>query len=128
MQKKGGDLSSILYIEDDSINWEIVIMFLKGHYLVDTASDASEALEKIKYNSYEGILMDISLKKGTDGLELAKEIRKVINYKDVPIIAVTAHASREDEIRILRGACTHYISKPFTKKTLMETLRKALTN
>ncbi len=128
MQKMGEDLSSILYIEDDSINWEIVIMFLKGHYVVDTASDASEALEKIKSNSYEGILMDISLKKGTDGLELAREIRKVIKYKNVPIIAVTAHASREDEIRILKGACTHYISKPFTKKTLMETLRKALTN
>ena len=126
MQKKGEDLSSILYIEDDSINWEIVNMFLKGQYLVDTAADSSEALAKIKLNKYEIILLDISLKKGTDGLELAKEIRKVKNYKNTPIIAVTAHATREDEQRILGGACTHYISKPFTKKVLIETLKKAL--
>jgi CheY-like chemotaxis protein len=128
MQKKGGDLSPILYIEDDSINWEIVNMFLKGHFKVDTASDSSEAMVKIKTNEYKIILLDISLKKGTDGLELAKEIRKVKNYSDIPIIAVTAHATREDENRILRGACTHYMSKPFTKKTLVDTLKKALPN
>ena len=126
MRKKGEDLSSILYIEDDSINWEIVNMFLKGYYLVDTASESSEAMQKISENNYAVILMDISLKKGTSGLELAKEIKKVKSYKDVPIIAVTAFASREDETRILKGACTHYISKPFTKKILLETLTKAL--
>ena len=73
MQKKGEDLSSVLYIEDDSINWEIVSLFLKGLYRVDTASDSSEALAKIKMDKYDIILLDISLKKGTDGLELAKE-------------------------------------------------------
>ncbi len=126
MQKKGEDLSSVLYIEDDSINWEIVILFLKGQYFVDTASDSSEALSKIKIKKYDIVLLDISLKKGTNGLELAKEIRRVKNYKHTPIIAVTAHASREDEQRILGGACSHYISKPFTKKVLIETLKNAL--
>lgn len=128
MQKKGVELSSILYIEDDSINWEIVNLFLKGYYHVDTTAEYSEAMEKIQANNYEVILLDISLGKGTSGLELAKEIRKIKSYKDVPIIAVTAHALREDENRILKGACTHYISKPFTKKTLLDTLKKALSN
>jgi len=128
MQKNGEDLSSILYIEDDSINWEIVNMFLKGYYSVDTASDSSEAMAKINATEYNAILLDISLKKGTDGLQLAKEIRKVKHYKDIPIIAVTAHATREDENRILRGGCTHYMSKPFTKKTLLDTLKKVLPN
>jgi CheY-like chemotaxis protein len=128
MQKKGQDLFSILYIEDDSINWEIVNMFLKGHYTVDTASDSSEAMAKINASEYNAILLDISLKKGTDGLQLAKEIRKLKQYKDIPIIAVTAHATREDENRILRGGCTHYMSKPFTKKTLLDTLKKVLPN
>lgn len=128
MQKKGIELSSILYIEDDSINWEIVSMFLKGYYNVDTTAEYSEAMKKIQANNYEVVLLDISLGKGTSGLELAKEIKKVKSYKDVPIIAVTAHALREDENRILKGACTHYISKPFTKKTLLDTLKKALSN
>jgi CheY-like chemotaxis protein len=128
MQKNGEDLSSILYIEDDSINWEIVNMFLKGYYTVDTASDSSEAMAKINATEYNAILLDISLKKGTDGLQLAKEIRKVKHYKDIPIIAVTAHATREDENRILSGGCTHYMSKPFTKRILLDTLKKVLSN
>jgi CheY-like chemotaxis protein len=128
MQKKGQDLFSILYIEDDSINWEIVNMFLKGYYTVDTASDSSEAMAKINATEYNAILLDISLKKGTDGLQLAKEIRKVKHYKDIPIIAVTAHATREDENRILSGGCTHYMSKPFTKRILLDTLKKVLSN
>lgn len=126
MQKKGEELSSLLYIEDDSLNWEIVSMFLKGRFLVDTVADSSEALEKIESNSYSAILLDISLRKGISGIELAQEIRKVKNYESIPIIAVTALAFREDEKRILNSACTHYISKPFTKSTLLETLKKAL--
>ena len=128
MQKKGVALSTLLYIEDDSLNWEIVNMFLKGRFLVDTVADSSEALAKVKSNLYSAILLDISLRKGISGLELAKEIRKIRNYESIPIIAVTALAFREDEKRILDSACTHYISKPFTKKTLLDVLKNALSD
>jgi CheY-like chemotaxis protein len=127
MQKETGVLSSLLYIEDDSRNREIVTMFLKNYYLVDTASESSEALKKINKNSYAIILLDISLCKGLDGLELAREIKKLKKYKDIPIIAVTAYALREDENRILNSGCTHYISKPFSKKVLLEKINSALS-
>lgn len=127
MQKETGVLSSLLYIEDDSSNREIVSMFLKNYYVVDTASESSEALRKINKNNYVIILLDISLCKALDGLELARKIKQIKNYKDVPIIAVTAYAFREDENRILKGGCTHYISKPFTKNSLLDTIKKALS-
>jgi len=127
MQRNGEAMSSLLYIEDDSLNWEIVSMFLKGRFVVDTVADSTEALEKIESNSYSAILLDISLRKGISGIQLAQEIRKIKNYESVPIIAVTALAFREDEKRILNSACTHYIAKPFTKSTLLETLKKALS-
>lgn len=126
MQKENGVLSSLLYIEDDSISREIVSMFLKGYFFIDTASESSEAFKKINKNSYSIILLDISLCKGLDGLELAKEIKKIKNYRDVPIIAVTAHAFREDEDRILKSGFTHYISKPFTKNSLLNKVNQAL--
>ena len=126
MQKENGVLSSLLYIEDDSISREIVSMFLKDYFEVDTATDSSEAFKKINKNSYSIILLDISLCKGLDGLELAKEIKKIKKYKDVPIIAVTAHAFREDEDRILKSGFTHYISKPFTKNSLLNKVNQAL--
>lgn len=127
MQKETGVLSSLLYIEDDSSNREIVSMFLKNYYMVDTASESSEALRKINQNSYAIILLDISLCKGLDGLELAREIKKLKKYKDVPVIAVTAYAFKEDENRILKSGCTHYVSKPFTKSYLLDTINKALS-
>jgi CheY-like chemotaxis protein len=126
MQKEKGVLFSLLYIEDDSLNREIVSMYLKDYFVVDTAAESSEALQKINQNSYAIILLDISLSKGLNGMELAREIRKIKNYHDVPIIAVTALAFREDENRILNSGCTHYISKPFTKKTLIDKINTAL--
>lgn len=126
MQKEKGVLSSLLYIEDDSSNREIVSLFLKDQFLVDTATESSEALKKITKNNYAIILLDISLRRGLDGLELAREIKKLKNYKDVPVIAVTAYAFKEDENRILKSGCTHYISKPFTKSVLLDTIKKAL--
>ena len=126
MQKKTGVLSSILYVEDDNISREIVSMFLKDYFMVDTATESSEAIKKINKNIYSIILLDMSLCKGLDGLELAREIKKIKNYKDVPIIAVTAYAFREDENRILKNGCTHYISKPFTKTSLLEKINTAL--
>ena len=126
MQKENGVLSSLLYIEDDSISREIVSMFLKDYFLIDTASESSEAFKKINKNSYAIILLDISLRKGLDGLELAREIKKIKNYNDIPIIAVTAHAFREDEDRILKSGFTHYISKPFTRNSLLNKVNQAL--
>jgi len=127
MQKEKEVLTSLLYIEDDSSNREIVSMFLKDYFLVDTASDSSEALEKINKNSYTIILLDISLCKGLNGLELAREIKKLKNYKDIPIIAVTAYAFREDEERILKSGFTQYISKPFTKNSLLDKINRAVS-
>ena len=127
MLKRTGEVRPILYIEDDSISCEVVTMFLKDSYSVDTAKDSSEALIKLKDKNYEAILLDISLCNGIDGLELAKQIRKLKDYNKIPIIAVTALAFREDEKRILKGGCTHYISKPFNRKLLIEILHKALT-
>jgi CheY-like chemotaxis protein len=127
MQKKSGELQPILYIEDDSTSRKVVSMFLKNNYSVDTADDSSEALKKLNEKNYAVLLLDISLCKGIDGLELSKEIRKLKNYKKVPIIAVTALAFREDEKRILKGGCTHYLSKPFTKKSLIDIINKALS-
>ncbi|MFI5236415.1 MAG: response regulator [Ignavibacteriales bacterium] len=127
MQKKTEDVSSILYVEDDSISREVVAMFLRNNFSLETAVDSSEAMEKLKANNYSVILLDISLYKGLDGLELAREIRKLKNYKKVPIIAVTALAFREDEKRILKGGCSHYISKPFSRKLLLDTINNALS-
>lgn len=126
MQKDKGVSTSILYIEDDSANREIVNMFLKDHFVVETASDSTEAFKKLKQKKFAVILLDINLCQGLNGFEIAKKVRKDLTASNTPIIAVTAHAFREAENKIIECGCSDYISKPFTKKNLLDKINKAL--
>jgi CheY-like chemotaxis protein len=128
LQRKAQHLPKVLYVEDDQISREVVTLFLKGEFDVDLAVDSSEAVSKIIKNKFDAILMDINLCKVLGGLELAKKIRGLADYKTVPIIAVTANAFKEDERKILKGGCSHYISKPFNRKSLVGLVHKALNN
>jgi len=69
--------------------------------------------------------MDISLS-GINGLDATKLIRQIPGYANTPIIAVTAFAMRGDKERFLQEGCSHYLSKPFTKKTIIELLQKSI--
>ena len=128
MRKKKAELPVILYVEDDKISREVITLFLRNVYRVETAINSNEAFEKIKNEKFSAILMDINLGGGLGGLELSKEIRKISAYSKVPIIALTAHTFREDVKKILDSGCSHYIAKPVNKLILLKTLEKILTN
>ncbi|HLG32248.1 MAG TPA: response regulator [Ignavibacteriaceae bacterium] len=127
MTKQKNIIPTILYVEDDDISRELVIMFLKNSFEIDAASDAQEAINKLGSKKYSAVLMDINLGKGLSGLELVKRIKKLHDYKTIPVIAVTAYALREDEKMIMASGCTHYITKPFTKSALLNLVNKAIS-
>ena len=122
--KVASDLPYVLIVEDDFINLKAMKIFLKNLCNTDDTENGFKAIELAKKNKYDLILMDIGLK-GLDGLEAAKEIKKIPGYEDIPIIAVTAFAMAGDKEKILSNSCSHYISKPFEKEEL-ETLVKEL--
>ena len=128
LQRNAKHLPKLLYVEDDPISREVVTLFLKEEFKIDLAADSSEAISKIKKTRFDAILMDMNLCKGMGGLELAKEIRELSGYQTIPIIAVTAHAFKEDERKFLKGGCSHYISKPFSRKSLLDIVHKALND
>lgn len=114
----------ILYVEDDYIAIDVVKRILKDNYELDFATNGEEALEKAENNIYDGILMDINLRKGLDGVMVTERIRKMEKYKDVPIIAITAYAMEEDKAEFLSKGMTHYISKPFKKLELINLMNE----
>jgi two-component system, sensor histidine kinase len=124
--KTDNQLPHILYVEDDEIGREVLALFLKGKYTVDLVGNPDEVLSKISKIEYAAILLDINLGKGMSGIELVKEIRKLPKYDKVPLIAVTAYALREIQTKILNSGCTHYISKPFNRNTLVTLIDNAL--
>jgi PAS domain S-box-containing protein len=122
----------LLYVEDDKTSQEVVKIYLKKHYTVDIAEDGVTALEMMKSKKYVGFLMDINLGRGINGIAVTQEIKKIPEYNGVPIIAITAFAMKGDKEEFLSSGCTHYISKPFSQKELLnliiEAFQKQLRN
>ena len=118
--------NSILVVDDDFSSNLLVTKFLKGLYDIEVATNAIESIEKAKTRLFSAILMDINLGRGMNGLEALHEIRKIQNYENVPIIALTAYAMPGDKEEFLSSGCDYYISKPFKRNVLLNLLNKIL--
>ncbi|SBS39684.1 Signal transduction histidine-protein kinase BarA [Marinomonas spartinae] len=117
----------ILLVEDNAFNSEIATELLTQHGLtVDTASNGQEALDKLQSNTYDGILMDCQMPV-MDGYTATRLIRKMPEYKDLPIISMTANALTGDKEKVLECGMNDHISKPIQVDTMFFTLRKWIT-
>ncbi len=117
---------NILVVEDDFSSQELLNIILKKSFLPQFAVSGEDALELIKNNNFDMILMDISLKGSINGLQLTKMLRNNPLYSNIPIIAVTAHAFENDRIASLEAGCNDYISKPIRKNDLLNIINKNL--
>jgi len=109
----------ILLVEDNVINIEVIDVFLMGICKVDYVRTGSEALDKVKERQYPLIFMDINLGVGMDGVETAREIRKIGKYDKTPIVALTGYAMDSDKDKFLSAGFSHYLAKPFDKKDII---------
>ncbi|MAT38912.1 MAG: hypothetical protein CL946_04840, partial [Ectothiorhodospiraceae bacterium] len=83
------------------------------------AASATEARKILNEKPIKLIFMDLSLKGDTDGITLTKEIRKNADFRDIPIIALTAHAFARDRENALSAGCNEFFSKPFNRNELI---------
>ncbi len=123
----------LLLVEDNELNREIAqeILIASG-FLVETAKDGSEAVEKVK-NSEEGyfdlILMDVQMPV-MNGYDATRAIRKLNNLRlsSIPIIAMTANAFEEDKQNAYNSGMNDHIAKPLEMDKLFDVLRKYLSH
>jgi len=103
----------ILLAEDYKHSQIIITRFLKknGFENVVVAENGVEAVEMVKKSDFDLILMDMQMPI-MNGLEATKEIRKMEKGKEIPIIALTPFAMKEDREKCLEIGATDYISKP----------------
>jgi PAS domain S-box-containing protein len=123
--KSAGRKLTILSVEDEATNRSIIQIFLKSLGIVDFAPDADSAVLLSQQKKYDVILLDINLQ-GKSGLEALKEIRQINGYDKTPVIAVSAYAMQKDINAFLSAGCTHYLSKPFTKRQILDVIIKAV--
>lgn len=121
-----GELPEILYVEDEEDSVILVKHMLDKLCKLDIAYSGEEALEKVKIKKYSAILMDINLRKGLDGIQVTEIIRKMPEYENVPIVAITAFAMVHEKEEFLRKGCSHYLSKPFRKEDLVSLMKEIL--
>lgn len=116
----------LLFVEDDEINRSVVKQFLKDSCTLDLTSTGETSIEMAKQKKYSAILMDLKLAGKMNGLDAAKEIRKIQGYNNVPIVAVTAYSLAGGKEGMLREGCTHYLPKPFSRERLIKLVEEIL--
>ncbi len=122
----GNDLK-VLVAEDNELNQLLITTILKqGGIQYDLADDGKVVLEKMKHQDYHLILMDIQMPY-LDGMATAKFIREEMK-SNIPIIALTANASSDDEAKYKESGMDDYIAKPFKKDELFAKIYLQLKN
>jgi len=119
----------ILVAEDNQINQKVAAVMLKKlGYEADVVSNGALAVEALKTNSYDLILMDCQMPE-MDGFQATAEIRnnpELDDFKKIPIVAVTANAMIGDKAACLAAGMDDYISKPFRRDELDQVIKKWL--
>lgn len=117
---------TVLIVEDNELNMKLFHDLLEAHGISTVQTRNGHLVkELVRENNPDLILMDIQLPE-ISGLEITKSLKADPEFKDIPIIAVTAFAMKGDEQKIREGGCEDYISKPISVSTFMETVRKYL--
>ena len=112
----------ILLVEDEPINREIAEQILAEAGLsVETAEDGKQAVDLVRRNNYDLILMDVQMPT-LDGLAATRQIRALPNGRQVPVIAMTANAYAEDRALCLAAGMDDFITKPASPELLFATV------
>ena len=113
-----------LLVEDNELNQEVAIEFLQMLGLaVDPAADGAIALQKVRQQRYDVVLMDMQMPV-MDGLSATRAIRQLPGMQALPIIAMTANAMAQDRERCLEAGMNDHIAKPIDVQELVDKLRR----
>lgn len=116
---------NILLVEDNRINQFLAkTMLQRWEANTDIAGSGEEAIELLKKNKYDLILMDIQMP-GMGGIAATQVIRTELRLR-TPIIALTANAIKGDREKYLAAGMNNYLSKPFEQNELQRTLNEYL--
>jgi two-component system cell cycle response regulator DivK len=118
----GRGMKRILIIEDNEKNMKLVrdILQAKGFETMEAVS-AEEGLALVKLHRFDLVLMDIQLP-GMNGIEALECLRADEETNRIPVVAVTASVTMQDQSQITRAGFNAFISKPISVKEFLETV------
>ncbi len=121
----------VLLAEDNEINQEVAVSVLEQQGVhVDVAGNGQEAIDRLMAvgpDHYDAILMDVQMPV-MDGLDATRRIKGDPRFRDVPIIAMTAHALEAERDRCFAAGMNDHVAKPLDEQRLFESLARQCRN
>ena len=118
--------STILVVEDDLAVQEMVCFVLdEANFAVSTARNAHDAWASIKKHPPALILLDWMLP-GVSGIELARQLKKNPDTREIPVIILTAKGEEEDKLLGFESGADDYVTKPFSSRELVARIKAVL--
>ena len=111
-------MKRIAVVEDNPDNRLLVQVILESQYEIVEYEDGFEALAGLEKQKPDLVLLDVSLP-GMDGIEVLQRLRASEHLRDLPVIALTAHAMAGDREKFLTAGFDDYLTKPITDETLL---------
>jgi CheY-like chemotaxis protein len=119
-------MSKILLVEDNEMNRDMLSRRLRRRgFEVLVAGDGAAAIELVSAERPDLVLMDMSLPV-LDGWEASRRIKSTPATRDIPIIALTAHAMASDREKSLQAGCDDYDTKPVDFPRLLDKIDRLL--
>jgi len=116
----------ILLAEDNVINRRLLLDMLSDYKITfDIVQTGNQAVEAAQNKVYDAIFMDIQMPR-MDGIEATKIIRKLNEYKEIPVIAITAHKKLKENDPCLKAGMNDFITKPFKFNNIKRVINKWL--
>ncbi len=116
---------TVLVVDDEYANLHVLQEFLKPQCNVLTAQDGFAALDELKSNLPDLLIVDLMMP-GMSGYELCQKVRETYSAADLPILILTAKSQTEDLIEGLKAGANDYLSKPFHREELIARAQKQL--
>jgi PAS domain S-box-containing protein len=116
--------AQILLVEDNAINREIALAVLRrAGIVVSAAYDGQEALDMLAQERFDGVLMDCQMPV-MDGYAATRALRQQPQWRDLPVIAMTANALVGDRDKVLAAGMNDHIAKPIKVDQMFATLAR----
>ncbi len=117
---------TLLLVEDDDTNRKLVRVILGGkRYRILEATSADQAMEMLRADKPDLLLLDIRLG-NSSGLDVIRAVRADPAFDEMPAVAITAQAMKNDESRFLAAGFDSYMSKPLDTRLLPEVVERFL--
>jgi response regulator RpfG family c-di-GMP phosphodiesterase/signal transduction histidine kinase len=120
-----GELPHILVVDDDAMNLHIAEKLLQDKFRVDCVDSGEKALAFLRVEQPNMVLLDLHMP-GMDGFAVMRQMKAEPDYRDIPIIFLTADDDRDTEVRGFREGALDFVTKPFVADIMIQRINRIL--